>query len=334
MKEKNSLERILFFYKDKEILMYKMFRHDLRVKSSLYKISEGIWKNIFQQDFPFLEYSPNQEYNRKQFKKKLKIYQSKINERLYDLTEVEELLIALYLESFWALEKSIFWYFNYKHNLTRFHHLSGVQSRYYSKFFAIISILRLLGCGIIHTSYGKFKIKTNWSNSKVHIVYSRNITSSHKEKFFLFINQLKEQNLQIYNELNDFANNQNYQKVFKWITREREEKIYDTASNLSDPFIFFFGGDQQRYEHMRLNCFLDPFEEIEAIDENHAEFLIGEFSEWGWMENIIGMFWRFIINIYKKLPYALKYLDILKEKLKYFDELDEIPKSKILKMIS
>lgn len=338
MKEKNSLKRILSFYKDIEILNYKMFRQDLGVKWSLYKLSKGIWENIFSQGFPFSEYTPKQEYNGSepwnQIKKKLKKLQFKINERSYGFTEVENLLVALYFESFWALEKSIFWYFNYKHNLTRFHHLSGVQSRYYSKFFAIIAIMRLLGCGIIHTGYGKFKIKTNWTTFKVKIIYSTNKASSHIDKYYLFINQLKEQNLKLYKELDDFANNQNYPMVFKWITREREEKIYDTASNLSDPFIFFFGADQQLYEQRRMNCFLDPFEEIEAINEDHAEFLISEFSEWGWMENIIGMFWRFIIGIYKKLPYASEYLDILKEKLEYFDELDEIPKKKIFKMIS
>ncbi|KKN23860.1 hypothetical protein LCGC14_0900650 [marine sediment metagenome] len=338
MKEKNSLKKILFFYKDIEILNYKMFRQDIRVKWALYKLSKGIWENIFSQDFPFNELTPNQKYNgsvpRNQLREKKKRLRLKINERSYDFTEVGDLLVALYLESFWALEKSIFWYFNYKHNLTRFHHLSGTQSRYYSKFFAIVAILRLLGSGIIHTSYGKFKIKTDWTDLKVQIKYSTNITSSHKDKYQFFINQLKEQNLQLYKELDDFANNQNYQKVFKWITREREEKIYDTASNLSDPFIFFFGDDQQLYEHRRMNCYLDPFEEIEAINEDHAEFLIGEFSEWGWMENLIGMFWRFIIGIYKKLPYASKYLVILKEKLEYFNELDEIPKKKILKMIS
>jgi len=338
MKKKNSLERILFFYKDIEILIHKMFRQDHRVKWSLYKLSKGIWENIFSQDFPFNELTPRQEYNGpeplSQCKKELKVLQFKINERSYDFTEVEDLLVALYLESFWALEKSIFWYFNYKHNLTRFHHLSGVQSRYYSKFFAIISIMRLLGCGIIHTSYGKFKIKTDWTKSKVSIKYNTNKGSSHKDKYYLFINQLKEQNLQFYEELDDFANNQNYEKVFQWITRERVEKIYDTASNLSDPFIFFFGGHQQIYEQRRMNCYLDPFEEIEAINEDHAEFLIGEFSEWGWMENLIGMFWRFIIGIYKKISYASEYLVILKEKLEYFDELDGIPKEKIIKMIS
>ncbi len=36
MKEKNSLKRILFFYKDIEILNYKMFRQDIRVKFSVH----------------------------------------------------------------------------------------------------------------------------------------------------------------------------------------------------------------------------------------------------------------------------------------------------------
>lgn len=341
MKEKNPMKNILLFYKDKEVLVYNAFRQDLKVKWSLYKLSKRIWEKNFNQVFPFNEFTQKQEYNgselwgSKEFKVKRNTFTSKINGRLYDFIEVEDLLDALYLESFWAFEKSIFWYFNYKHNLTRFHRLSGVQSRYYSKFFAIVAIMRLLGCGIIHTMNGKFKIKTYWTNSKVEIKYKKNPGSSHSKKFNLFIEQLKEKNLPLLKELNDFGSSKNlYKQLWDWIAREREEKIYDTASNLSDPFIFFFGDDQQRYEHRRTNCFLNPFEEIEAINEDHAEFLFNEFSEWGWMENIIGIFWRFIISIYKKLPYASEYLVILKKKIEYFDELDEIPKKKILKMIS
>ncbi len=95
MKEKNSLKRILLFYMDIEILYYKTFRQDIRVKGSLHKLSKGIWENIFSQDFPYNELTPKQEYNgsepRNQLKKKLRELKSKINERSFDFTEVGDL---------------------------------------------------------------------------------------------------------------------------------------------------------------------------------------------------------------------------------------------------
>ncbi len=54
----------------------------------------------------------------------------------------------------------------------------------------------------------------------------------------------------------------------------------------------------------------------------------------GIKEHIVGGFWKFLISNYKKLAKARKYLKVLKEKILYYNELDNNTKELLISMFS
>jgi len=162
--KKISIEKLIAFYKDINILENNRIREDVFLKDILFDYSNDRWiKNNFGDSFPFNEYSKNTKYirdNYNKFKSVLKNFSNYLKDQIL-IENFPKLLTSLYIETFYAFERSIFWFFNYKYNMNYIHFNSAEQALYYSNFFAIISIMRFLGCSICHTNYGRFKLRTD-----------------------------------------------------------------------------------------------------------------------------------------------------------------------------
>lgn len=59
-----------------------------------------------------------------------------------------EFIIGHFIESLCAFERTVFWFFNYKHNLDPFNQVASEQALYYSEFFSIVAITRFFGSSI------------------------------------------------------------------------------------------------------------------------------------------------------------------------------------------
>lgn len=89
---------------------------------------------------------------------------------------------------------------------------------------------------ISYTTYGKFRLRTNWKNNLIHINHFKSSSSSHKEKYNLFFEQLNEFDLKNYKDISYLITNQRFQKKIDWSTSDREKFVYDLTSRISDPF--------------------------------------------------------------------------------------------------
>ena len=140
MSKKISIEKLIDFYKDIDILQSNRIREDLFLKDILFDYSDDRWiKNNFGDSFPFDKYSKNSKYigdNYNNFKSVLKDFSKSLKDQI-QIQDFPKLSVGLYIESFYAFERSIFWFFNYKYNMNYIHFNSAEQALYYSNFFAI-----------------------------------------------------------------------------------------------------------------------------------------------------------------------------------------------------
>lgn len=325
MSKKLSIDKVIEYYKDLNILHYNRIREDLFIKYIIFDYAEDKWtQNNFGNSFPFDKYSMNIKYTRDnytEFRKSVLKEFSKCLKGQIRIKNLPELLFGIYIESFYAFERSIFWFFNYKYNMNYFHFNSAEQALYYSNFFAIISIMRFLGCSICHTSYGKFRIRTDWKNYIIRINHSISSGSSHKEQFNLFFEQLREFDLKNFEDIHYLATSQRFQIKFDWLTKYREESVYDLTSRLSDPFKNYNFLKNEDYHQFQEYTFLEGYERIQFSIVEHAKYILSEYEEWGWKEHGLGGFWSFLIKNLKKIKPARDYLEVLKSKISYFEGL-------------
>ena len=326
MSKKISLDKLIEYYKDINILHYNRIREDLFIKFILFDYTEERWiQNNFGNSFPFDKYSSKIKYkgdNYKEFKSILKEFNKYLKDQI-SFQDFPKLLSSIYIETFYAFERSVFWFFNYKYNMNYFHFISAEQALYYSKFFAIISIMRFLGCSINRTSYGKFRLKTDWKNDLIRINHFISFGASHKEKYNLFFEQLREFDLKNFKNISYLITNQRFQKKFDWLTSDREEYVYDITSRISNPFKNYnFLKNEEYNKYYEIN-FLEGYENIPCSSEGYAKYIMGEYEDWDWKEHILGDFWSFLINNLKKIKPAIAYLKVLKNKISYYEGLDK-----------
>jgi len=89
---------------------------------------------------------------------------------------------------------------------------------------------------ISHTTYGKFRLRTDWKNDLIHNNHFKSSTSYHKEKYNLFFEQLNEFDLKNYKDISYLITNQRFLKKNDWSTSDREKFVYDLTSRISDPY--------------------------------------------------------------------------------------------------
>lgn len=279
--------------------------------------------------------------------------EGKENSELISKIECSHLIEALY-----ALERSIFWFFNYKLNTTRAFEVAGNQALYYSQFFAIVAIMRLLGISITFLPpIRTFLTQINWEIVTIEISTYKGYSGDHKGIFDEFDTTMKSLDLSKFPEIEHYFqidDDGRFKSAFRISIEEanrglldhlrhaRMENIYDFTSRLSDPFKYFYGSVGSYINDVQMYCFLEgpqryydppPYHDDDYEDyfANHLESNI--YGGWGIYEHFIGDLLKFLIKNLRKVLNTKRYFHVLKKKISYFDEFNSEAKEIILSWI-
>ena len=244
-----------------------------------------------------------------------------------------EFIIGHFIESLCALERSIFWFFNYKHNLDSFNQVASEQALYYSEFFSIVAITRFLGGSISHTPLGLFKVDLIWDEKQISIHHQPKLgRGRHIAYTKLFSEQM---------ERIDLTECEYFKRLMedKWIQREgllmsddRKENVYDLTSRTGDPFknALFADLRESTIESSKSWNFLegidDVYERVGHSDYNGGldEYIESEYSGDGYRQDHIGEYWKFLIDSIKKVEDTEQYFKKLMWKLSRYGECESV----------
>ena len=261
--------------------------------------------------------------------------------------DYSEFIVGHLIESLCAFERSIFWFFNYKHNFDPFNRVASEQALYYSEFFSIVAITRFLGGSLNHTPLGLFKINLQWKNEIISINHKPKSRSSHGSYSNLFYELMDEMDFTNYEYFKRLRDNSWMRKKGFLMIEDRKENVYDLTSRTGDPFKNALYGDlhEMSIGASRSWNFLESIEEIydrtgqNDYDGGLAEFLQREYEDIGYREDHIGEYWRFLINSLKNINNINFYFDNLTSKISRYEEcksveLDENTKRILFKWIN
>ena len=226
-----------------------------------------------------------------------------------------EFIIGHFIESLCAFERSIFWFFNYKHNLDPFNQIASDQSIYYSEFFSIIAITKLLGGSLVHTPVGHFKVALDWEGKIITIKFPAKIgKGQHDAQIKLLTDVLERIDLSDQDYLLDLKEGKFYQKKGFLMKEDRVENVYDLTSATSDPFknALEFDLHESYITILKSRNFLDP-------KNTSAEYLQREPDDQELIETHIGEYWKLILTYLKKVNNTKEYFKRLKWKLSRYD---------------
>ena len=310
--------------------------------------------NIFS---PFHYHEVNDWRRIKQkLKRLLRANRKYVLDKTHDSEYRSRLVGGHLIESFYALERSIFWFFNYKYNMNSAHEVSGNQSFYYSQFFVIVAIMRFLGISITYLPFiGAFYTIINWKHASIKITSEKNWSGDHKIIMDNFYKIIKKKDLSDFPEMKQQFQPENSEALFEitgvsiedvnrnlfnHLKYARTENVYDMTSRISDPFKNFYGRTHESYlNDVKNYCFLDGDDRYysppsyEAIDYDewfYTTFVPDVYGGWGFHERYIGIMLKFLIKILKKVNRAKRYFKILSNKISTFEEFDPETKKIIL----
>ncbi len=252
-----------------------------------------------------------------------------------------ELVIGHYIESLYAFERSIFWFFNYKYNLDPFNQVASEQALYYSEFFSIITLTRFLGGSFNRTPLGLFKINIDWKNKIITINHRPSSRSSHKSYKNLFFDLLDSIDFTDYKYLETLKGDPLFRDKGFLMIEDRMENVYDLSSRMSDPFKNALYRDlcESSIKASKSWNFLEGLDELYSkighndYDGDLADYLYSEYADDGYRQHHIGEYWKFIVFVIKKIKGTEAYIKSLTWKINRFDECDSVELDKNTKDI-
>ena len=218
-----------------------------------------------------------------------------------------ELIIGHYIESLYAFERSIFWFFNYKHNLDPFNQIASDQALYYSEFFSVVALTRLLGGSLNYTPIGLFKLNIDWETKIISIHHNHSSRSSHRSYIDLFLERLDNIDFTNYEYLESLKNSPLFRKMGFLMIEDRTENVYDLSSRMSDPFknALFRDLNKSSIKASKSWNFIEGIEDLysKVRDGDHngglADYLNDEYGNEGYRQHHIGEYWKFLIYAIK-----------------------------------
>jgi hypothetical protein len=219
-------------------------------------------------------------------------------------------LSALLMESIESLERSIFWFFNYRLNNKQGFTAPALQAEYYSEFFALIGISRILGIAVTHVPiFGPVLTEVNWKTKRVHYrpITVRSAHVAHLQHLGRSIDKFSFVPDHIKIRLDEFRPDAN--KEFKdddeiiskfLLTDERETYVYEFSVS-SRVYSDIVGGAQNF-------CFLggehgkgviEPYSDTDSYE--HARAVHDAYADYGYPEDNIGEAMKFIIMLLKEI---------------------------------
>ena len=252
---------------------------------------------------------------------------------------VSKIACSHLIETLYCLERSIFWFFNYKHNITKTYETAGMQALYYSSFFIKVAIQKLLGISVLHTRYiGKVMVRIDWNNANVEIITSKGWSADHKKIADNFFELMKTVDLKEFPDI--FALFQFEDDSIKgimgvsseemsryhsdYLRKARMDYVYDFTTRESDPFNRFYGSVGNYFTNVQNYCFLDGPEKYNDGSEYYAtSFVPDVYGGWGINEHFVGSLLKFSITNLKEIGNLKKYLLILSRKIEAPEEFHE-----------
>lgn len=219
---------------------------------------------------------------------------------------------ALISECALALERSIYWFFNYRHNLETDFIDAAFQSRYYAEFFSIIALARFLGIAITYIpKIAKVKTEVDWTTTSIKVTAQSLGGGGHDEQYNLLKHRLNQF---------DFIDNDTKIRIKQLeellLKEDREMTVYNlgpTALVFKHMGIYTFGPN---------SCFIGGkkglgihryFGDDEISGVRHDKGVGEEYKEYGIPEEVIGANQKEVIRLLKKVgPYTTKFLESLK----------------------
>lgn len=252
-----------------------------------------------------------------------------------------ELVIGHYIESLYAFERSIFWFFNYKYNLDPFNQVASEQALYYSEFFSVVALTRFLGGSLNHTPLGLFKLKVDWKSKIISVHYHPSSRSSHASYKDLFFELLDSIDFADYEYLETLKGSPLFRKKGFLMIEDRMENVYDLSSRMSDPFKNALHHDlcESSIKASKSWNFLEGLDELYSkvgyndYDGDLTDYLHGEYGDDGYRQHHIGEYWKFLIYAIKKINGTKNYTESLIWKLNRFERCDAVQLDKNTKDI-
>lgn len=244
-----------------------------------------------------------------------------------------EFIIGHFIESLCAFERSVFWFFNYKHNYDPFNQVASEQALYYSEFFSIVALTRFLGGSINHTPIGLFKVNLLWDENIISIYHPPILgRGRHRGYSNLFFEQMERIDVTDYEYFKRLKEDNWIQRKGFLMGEDRNENVYDLTSRTGDPFKNALFADL-RESTINASKSWNFLENIEVIydrvghsdyDGNLAEFLQDEYSGEGYRHDHIGEYWKFLIDSIKKVDDTEQYFKKLMWKLSRYEECESV----------
>lgn len=235
------------------------------------------------------------------------------------------------IESLYLLERSLFWFFNYKHNTIKFHEASGSQAQYYSLFFVETAILKFLGISIVHTDYiGKVRVKIDFKKAQIELQLGGKDVADHKNTKKLLLSLLSRLNLSDFPNVEAHFSNEGsiIEEIFgvsdmelrdlHWdhLRQKRMKVVYDITDRRSDPFHWYYGVVGNYLNDVQEYCFLEGYERYNDGSECFAtSFVPNVYGSWGINEHLIGDLLRFLIKALKQVKKTRNFFKVLSTKI-------------------
>ncbi len=339
---------------DLPVLDGSVLREDLFLKDIVFDFIRDVYLKVNPSDF-FPDsrisipdkLSPFTKKNLKEWEKtRKKINQFlKSNKKFLILgkdrsTLVSNIACSHLIETLYCLERSIFWFFNYKHNITITYETAGMQALYYSSFFIKVAIQKFLGISVLHTKYiGKVMVKIDWNNADVEIITSKGWSADHKKIADDFFELMKNVDLKEFPEIlvlfqfkddsiksiMGVSSEEMSRYHSDYLRKARMDYVYDFTTRESDPFNRFYGSVGSYFTNVQRYCFLDGPERYNDGSEYYAtSFEPDVYGGWGINEHFVGCLMKFLIKNLKEIGSLKKYLTILSRKIKVPKEFHEL----------
>lgn len=249
-------------------------------------------------------------------------------------------LQGLLCESVLCLEKSVYWFFNYRFNQRYGFLLPARQALYYSEFFSIIGLSRFLGLGFTYfPSIGPLIAKVQWETGDLKITTKQpKGRGDHKKHYNLLKTELER-----FPFISADIKAKISQKKGFILTEERVSAVYNFES-LEKVFEYAQYGNielwEEELEDYKTWCFLGGEEGL-TIPHIHSEntdpdAIHDQYASWGYREHIIGIYQQELIHFLKYLPNKSIgiFLSSLKEKIQNIPNINPNEKEDLLAWLS
>lgn len=233
---------------------------------------------------------------------------------------------ALLAECLISLERSIYWFLNYRFNARNYFIIASRQAKYYSEFFALNSLSRLIGIANTHMPIVNLLTTiVNWEEETIDIIKSSKKT---REGDHNYLYRILSENINRFQFIShklkaNISNNKNH-----FLSEDRVDSVYDFGSHSEVFRNPLYQNKWETYEHRYTLCFVNGYNlNYSGKSEN---FIDEEYKEWGYEEDYIGIIIREIIQNIKKFENSKSFINEFRKKIETTKKINENEKKPFL----